>query len=145
MVGELFVLFLVPLELLFLPTAQSAIYLFFVPVFKFVFALDHADIGIVLNDLCIDGIGVAPAKRQVINRIQQIGLTHAVVAHKTGTSATQNGVTAATNDAGIVTLPNGKHYAISVFVSDSKEDEATNEKIIADISKKVWDYFIKRK
>ena len=68
-----------------------------------------------------------------------------VVAHKTGTSATQNGVTAATNDAGIVTLPNGKHYAISVFVSDSKEDEATNEKIIADISKKVWDYFIKRK
>ena len=68
-----------------------------------------------------------------------------VVAHKTGTSATQNGVTAATNDAGIVTLPNGKHYAISVFVSDSKEDEATNEKIIADISKTVWDYFIKRK
>lgn len=83
MVGELFVLFLVPLELLFLPTAQSAIYLFFVPVFKFIFALDHADIGIVLDDLRIDGIGITPAKRQVINRIQQIGLTHAVVAHKT--------------------------------------------------------------
>jgi hypothetical protein len=68
-----------------------------------------------------------------------------VVAHKTGTSATQNGVTAATNDAGIVTLPNGKHYAISVFVSDSKEDEATNEKIIADISKKSLGLFYQKK
>ena len=67
-----------------------------------------------------------------------------IVAHKTGTSFTEDGLTAATNDAGIVTLPNGKHYAISVFVSDSKEDEATNEKIIADISKVVFDYFSKK-
>lgn len=68
-----------------------------------------------------------------------------LVAHKTGTSFTENGLTAATNDAGIVTLPNGKHYAISVFVSDSKENEETNEKIIADISKKVFDYFSENK
>lgn len=67
-----------------------------------------------------------------------------VVAHKTGTSFTENGLTAAVNDAGIVTLPNGKHYVISVFVSDSKENEETNEKIIADISKKVFDYFSKK-
>lgn len=67
--------------------------------------------------------------------------TNTVVAHKTGTSFTENGFTPAVNDAGIVTLPNGKHYAISVFVTDSKENEETNEKIIADISKKVWDYF----
>ena len=66
-----------------------------------------------------------------------------VVAHKTGTSFTVDGLTGAVNDAGIITLPNGKHYAISVFVSDSREDEQTNEKIIADISKKVWDYFNK--
>jgi beta-lactamase class A len=32
-----------------------------------------------------------------------------VVAHKTGTSSTVNGVTAATNDVGLVTLPNGRH------------------------------------
>lgn len=67
-----------------------------------------------------------------------------IVAHKTGTSFTEDGLTAATNDAGIVTLPNGKHYAISVFVSDSKENEETNEKIIADISKVVFDYFSKK-
>ena len=41
------------------------------------------------------------------------------VAHKTGTSSTVNGVTAATNDVGLVTLLNGQHIAIAVFVSDS--------------------------
>lgn len=66
----------------------------------------------------------------------------AVVAHKTGTSFTVDQLTAAVNDAGIVTLPNGKQYAISVFVSDSHESEVTNEKIISEISKKVWDFFI---
>lgn len=66
---------------------------------------------------------------------------NAIVAHKTGTSFTENQMTAAINDAGIVTLPNGKHYAISVFVSDSNEREETNEKMIADISKVTWDYF----
>jgi beta-lactamase class A len=67
------------------------------------------------------------------------------VAHKTGTSDTNNeGVTAAINDVGIVTLPNGKHFAISVFVSDSKENNKTNEKIISDISKLAWDYFVSK-
>jgi beta-lactamase class A len=62
-----------------------------------------------------------------------------IVAHKTGTSGTENGVTAATNDIGIVTLPNGKHVAIAVFVSDSSADEATREGVIAKIAKAVWD------
>lgn len=62
-----------------------------------------------------------------------------VVAHKTGTSSTVNGVTAATNDAGLVTLPNGHHLAIAVFVSDAKADEATREAVIAKVSKVAWD------
>jgi beta-lactamase class A len=61
------------------------------------------------------------------------------VAHKTGTSGAQKGVTAATNDIGIITLPNGKHLAIAVFVSDSPTDEATREDVIAKIAKAVWD------
>lgn len=61
------------------------------------------------------------------------------VAHKTGTSGTENGLTAATNDIGIITLPNGKHLAIAVFVSDSPADEATREGTIAKIAKAVWD------
>lgn len=65
-----------------------------------------------------------------------------VVAHKTGSSgANKQGITAAVNDIGIVFLPNGKHYFISVFVTNSTENADTNEKIIADISKVTWDYF----
>jgi beta-lactamase class A/beta-lactamase class A VEB len=67
-----------------------------------------------------------------------------VVAHKTGTSgANKAGLTAAVNDIGIVFLPNGRHFFISVFVSNSTENAATNEKIIADIAKAAWDHFIK--
>ena len=70
-----------------------------------------------------------------------------VVAHKTGSSGVnkQTGVTAAVNDIGIVFLPNGKHFFISVFVTDSKEDATVNEKIIADIAKVSWDYFVTKK
>ena len=71
--------------------------------------------------------------------------TGTLVAHKTGTSGTnEQGVTAAVNDIGIVTLPDGKHFAIAVFVSNSKEDDKTNEKIISDIAKTAWDYFISK-
>ena len=63
----------------------------------------------------------------------------AVVAHKTGSSGTSNGITAATNDIGIVTLPNGHHLAIVVFVSDSAVDLAAREKVIAQIAKAIWD------
>ena len=62
-----------------------------------------------------------------------------IVAHKTGTSGTENGITAATNDIGIITLPNGKHLAIAVFVSDSPADEATREGVIAKIAKAIWE------
>ncbi len=51
-----------------------------------------------------------------------------IVAHKTGTSNTNaQGLTAATNDAGIVTLPDGSHLIVVVFVSDSMADQATRE------------------
>ena len=67
------------------------------------------------------------------------------VAHRTGTSFTENGITPAINNIGIVTLPNGKKYAISVFVSDSKENFGVNEKIISDISKVVYESLNKPK
>jgi beta-lactamase class A len=67
-----------------------------------------------------------------------------VVAHKTGTSGTnKDGITAATNDIGIFTLPNGKHIAIAVFVSDSPADEAMRESVIARIAKEAWDAWSK--
>lgn len=63
----------------------------------------------------------------------------AIVAHKTGTSGTRDGVTAATNDIGIITLPDGRHLAIAVFVSDSPADEKTREEVIAKIARAAWD------
>lgn len=62
-----------------------------------------------------------------------------IVAHKTGTSGARNGITAATNDIGIITLPNGRHLAIAVFVSDSPADQETREEVIAKIAKAAWD------
>jgi beta-lactamase class A len=62
-----------------------------------------------------------------------------VLAHKTGTSGSRNGVTAATNDIGIITLPSGKHLAVAVFVSDSKANEKTREGVIASIAGEAWD------
>lgn len=66
-----------------------------------------------------------------------------VVAHKTGWSGIneKTGITAAVNDVGIVFLPNGKPLIISVFITDSSENNETNEKIIADIAWLAWDYF----
>jgi beta-lactamase class A len=64
-----------------------------------------------------------------------------IVAHKTGTSGTRNGVTAATNDIGIINLPNGRHLAIAVFVSDSPESGPTREGVIAKIAKALFDAF----
>lgn len=65
------------------------------------------------------------------------------IAHKTGYSGkNKNGLTAALNDIGIVFLPNGKYFYLSVFVTDSMETYEANQKIIADVAKAVWDYFI---
>lgn len=67
-----------------------------------------------------------------------------IVAHKTGWSGAhkETGITAAVNNIGIVFLPNGKYFIISVFITESTENFETNEKMISDISKATWDYFI---
>ena len=67
------------------------------------------------------------------------------MARKTGSSGKmKNGLTIAENDSGIVTLANGKHYAIAVFVKDSMESEEVNCGMIAQISKIVWDTLNKK-
>lgn len=66
-----------------------------------------------------------------------------IVAHKTGWSGTnkETGITAAVNNIGIVFLPNREYFIISVFVSESRENFDTNEKIIADIAKATYDFY----
>jgi beta-lactamase class A len=77
------------------------------------------------------------------NKIKGLLPQISTVAHKTGASGTnKEGITAASNDVGIVFLPNGKDFAIAVFVANSKENTAGNDRIIAEIAKAAYDYFM---
>ena len=60
------------------------------------------------------------------------------LAHKSGTSGTQNGVAAATNDIGMISLPDGRKLAIAVFVTDSRADSDIREAVIARIAEVVY-------
>lgn len=63
------------------------------------------------------------------------------LAHKTGSSdRTDDGIKIADNDAGIVTLPDGRSYCIAVFVCDSPLDDRANAAVIARISRMVYEY-----
>nr|AIA11272.1 VEB-PER_beta_lactamase [uncultured bacterium] len=65
-----------------------------------------------------------------------------VVAHRTGMSGqNEDGVRAALNDVGIITLPNGKHIAVALFVSNTRESIPASEELIAKISRIVFDYY----
>lgn len=59
------------------------------------------------------------------------------VAHKTGTA------TGYTNDVGIITLPHdGGHIAITAFIKESSKDKTCNERILAEVGRTVYDYFL---
>ncbi|MEO8041216.1 MAG: class A beta-lactamase [Acidobacteriota bacterium] len=66
----------------------------------------------------------------------------ATLAHKTGTGGTEKGITGATNDIGIVTLPDGRHLLLAVYVSDSPESGAVREKVMADIARAVIEKWV---
>ncbi|MCK9211090.1 MAG: class A beta-lactamase, subclass A2 [Ignavibacteriaceae bacterium] len=74
-------------------------------------------------------------------RIKGLLPTGTIVAHKTGSSGSNEaGVIGALNDVGIVTLPNGNHFVIVVFISNSTAEEAVCENVIAKVTKAVWDW-----
>ena len=64
-----------------------------------------------------------------------------VVAHKTGTGPDVAGINAVTNDIGLITLANGRHVAVAVFVATSAKPLAVREATIAQIAKAAYDYF----
>lgn len=78
-------------------------------------------------------------------RIKGLLPKETIVAHKTGTGGTtDNNIRSACNDVGIITLPDGTHLALTVFVSNSSEAFENDEKIIARISKAVFDAYATR-
>lgn len=78
-----------------------------------------------------------------LKRMKYLLPKNTIIAHKTGTSDNKDGITSAINDMGIIMLPNGNYIAVCVFVSNSKEDFQTNEQIIADVTKIIWDKYTK--
>ena len=58
------------------------------------------------------------------------------VVHKTGS------ISGSTNDTGIVFLPGGGHLLITVFTKDAKAAAADRERVIAEISRYAYDYFV---
>ena len=61
------------------------------------------------------------------------------VAHKTGSSGSRQGISAATNDIGIITLPDGRHLAVAVFLRDSKANDAERDAAIAKVARAAWE------
>jgi beta-lactamase class A len=104
-----------------------------------------------LLDTLYTGSVLKPASRDYLNKLMVAtttgpnrikGLLPAgtIVAHKTGTSGTNAvGLAVGTNDVGVITLPNGKHVAIAIFITNSTADEATRDLVIAKIAKAVYD------
>jgi beta-lactamase class A len=102
------------------------------------------------------GRGLSPAARSLLLqdladstpgplRIKGLLPKGTPVAHKTGTDGTRDGKTAATNDIGIVTLPDGRHLALAVFVRDSTAGLVPREAAIANVAKAAWDHWTARK
>lgn len=66
-----------------------------------------------------------------------------VVAHRTGTGARNDkGIAGAVNNTGIMVLPDGKHVALTVFVTRASEEDSKLEEVIAKIARRVYDYYV---
>lgn len=65
-----------------------------------------------------------------------------VVAHKTGTWNTVNGLNGATNDVGIIFLPHGAGpIAIAIYIKGSTQPEAARERVIAEVARAAYDFW----
>ena len=66
----------------------------------------------------------------------------ATIAHKTGTGGTEKGITGATNDIGIITLPNGKHLLIAIYISDSSESGFARQQLFGDVARAIIEKWV---
>lgn len=65
-----------------------------------------------------------------------------LLAHTIGTSATFNGTTDATNDAGIVTLADGRRILIVAFLHSSKATADVRDATLAHVARAAYDAFV---
>jgi beta-lactamase class A len=74
------------------------------------------------------------------NRIKGLLPQGTPVAHKTGMGGRGN-IISAVNDVGVMKLPNGQHVSIALFITDTTESVETLEKVMAQISKRIFDHY----
>jgi beta-lactamase class A len=87
------------------------------------------------TDLLFDWMRQSPATTRLAGDLPpgtQVG-------HKTGTSDVINGLAAATNDIGLITLPDGRQFAIAVFITDSTATDVIRDSVIARIARAVYE------
>ena len=73
---------------------------------------------------------------RIKGRLPSYAIAPGLVMDKTGT------VGRCTNDCGILTLPDGSHVAVSLFVKASTLEVETREAAIADMTRSVYDFFL---
>jgi beta-lactamase class A len=73
------------------------------------------------------------------HRIKGLLPAGTVVAHKTGSTSAVKKLAAATNDSGVIYLPDGTLLAISVYVKASTRSDAARDRIIARIARDAFD------
>lgn len=59
----------------------------------------------------------------------------AALAHKTGTGRSDQGINAASNDVGVLTLEDGRAYAVCVFLVGARLDAKAADAVIADVGR----------
>ncbi len=64
-----------------------------------------------------------------------------IVAHKTGSSGTVERFTAASNDSGVIFLPDGGQLVVSVYLKASTQTDAARDAVIARIARAAFDYY----
>ena len=68
-----------------------------------------------------------------------------IVGDKTGSGETNKttGMPNATNDVGLIALPDGSHLAVAVLINGSALSDVEQEKVIADVARAAYDAFAK--
>jgi beta-lactamase class A len=62
------------------------------------------------------------------------------VAHKTGTGQDLNGRNAGFNDVGLLTAPDGRRYAVSVMIGDTRASTTARQQLIQSVARAVTTY-----
>ncbi|WP_245620167.1 class A beta-lactamase [Phenylobacterium immobile] len=92
-----------------------------------------------------DGLIIGPVVRErlfammtggrVTSRLAAAMPAGASLLHKTGSSWTEQGLNAATNDVGLITLADGRRYAAAVFLSGASLDDDARDAAIAELGR----------